>query len=580
MRIKALIAAMMLSVMAMNANVYELPVTKVDGKEYYYYEVQPKETLYSLSHKLQVSQDEMIKYNPSLTEGLKAGTTLYFPVEALGRADVTISHKVEKGETVYGISKKYHISIEQLLQLNPSANEGIKVGDVLTIKPVASATETLVSSTDNGGLHTIASGETLYSIAVKYKTTVDDLLALNTGLSVEKYNVGTVIRVNPLAPIVNLPQSLITSIAVGNEQQAANIESEVINIAILMPFMLNESHMDKKTRVNLDFYKGFILAADSLNSAGAKIKVYAYDTYNSSDSVNMILSRPEMAQMNVIITPPGAKDVVAQVAQATDTLTAYTFNVFYANDTIHNTHPHVIQGNIVRENMYDKVAEILVAQYGDYTPVIIGSPADRSRADVVEVIKKRFADNGKESIEITFNKKLTASDLSQLDKAGKYLFIPISKSEKEFAKYTAALKTYIDQVASGNAVLFGYPEWTVYKGDRLKMLHSLGAVIYSRFYYDEQAQRSKEFEAKYAAAFKGDMAKSTPIQAALGFDTGIYLIEALRKGNGDPVAGQYRYDGLQYGFDFSTPTAIAGAENKVLYFIHFNSDGTIDRMMY
>lgn len=580
MRIKALIAVMLLSVMAMSANVYELPVTTVDGKEYYYYEVQPKETLYSLSHKLQVSQDEMIKYNPSLAEGLRAGTTLYFPVETLGRADVVITHKVEKGETVYGISKRYHISIEQLLQLNPSAQEGIKVGDELTIKLVADNTMAVTATNGNSGLHTITSGETLYSIAVKYKTTVGDLLALNPGLSVEKYDIGTVIRVNPLAPIANLPQSLITSIADGNEPQSANAESEDINIAILMPFMLNEPETDKKTRANMDFYKGFILAADSLNRTGTKIKVYAYDTYNSIDSVNVILGRPEMERMNVIITPPGAKDVVAQVAQMTDALSAYTFNVFYANDMMHRSHPHVIQGNIVRENMYDKVAATLVAQYGDYTPVIIGSPADRSRADVVEVIKKHFAENGKEAIEITFNKKLTASDLSQLDKAGKYLFIPISKSEKEFAKYAAALKTYIDQVARGNAVLFGYPEWTVYKGDRLRTLHSLGTVIYSRFYYDEQAQRSKEFESKYAVAFKGDMVKSTPIQAALGFDTGIYLIKALRRGNGDLVTGQFKYDGLQYGFDFTTPTATAGAENQVLYFIHFKSDGTVERVMH
>lgn len=579
MRIKALIAVMLLSVMAMSANVYELPVTTVDGKEYYYYEVQPKETLYSLSHKLQLSQDEMIKYNPSLAEGLRTGTTLYFPVETLGRADVVITHKVEKGETIYGISKRYHISIEQLLQLNPSAQEGIKVGDELTIKPVADNTMAVTATNGNSGLHTITSGETLYSLAVKYKTTVDDLLALNPGLSVEKYNAGTVIRVNEYAPIVSLPETLLTSMVNNSSQVSHENEVAEMNIAILMPFMLRESQMDKKTRANLDFYKGFILAADSLNSTGAKIKVYAYDTYNSIDSVNAILSRPEMARMNVIVTPPGAKDAVAQVAQMTDTLSAYTFNVFYANDTIHRTHPHVIQGNIVRENMYDKVAETLITQYADYIPVIIGSPADRSRADVVEVIRRRYAAVGKEALEITYDKKLTSADLKNLDKTSKYLFIPISKSEKEFAKYSAALKTYIDEVAGSDVVVFGYPEWTVYKDERLKMLHSLGAVIYSRFYFDEQAQRSKDFNAKYAAAFRGEMVKSTPIQAALGFDTGFYLIKALRRGNGDLVTGQFKYDGLQYGFDFTTPTATAGAENKVLYFIHFKSDGTVERVM-
>jgi LysM repeat protein len=136
MKMKALIAAVVLSISTItaSASVYKLPTTTIDGKEYYYHEVKAKETLYSLSHKLGMSQDEMKKYNPSLAEGLKVGAKLYFPVDELGGGDVQIIHKVEKGETVYGISKQYHITIEQLLQLNPSAQDGIKVGDELKIK--------------------------------------------------------------------------------------------------------------------------------------------------------------------------------------------------------------------------------------------------------------------------------------------------------------------------------------------------------------------------------------------------------------------------------------------------------------
>ncbi len=587
MKVKALIAAVALSAMTVDANVYELPVTTIEGKNYYYYEVKPKETLYSLSHKLEMSQDEMIKYNPSLVEGLKAGEVLYFPVEVLGRADAITTHKVVKGETVYGISKQYHISIGQLLQLNPSAQDGLKVGDELLIKHVPKPESVSVKA--QSGLHTIAKGETLYSIAVEYKTTVDDLLALNPGLTVDKYDAGRVIRVNESAPLTvagNVTPNGQTFVFIPRPEYVDNKNvlnaddmsaTNEINLAILMPFMLDAEEVDKKMRTNLDFYKGFILAADSLNNLGAKIKVYAYDTYNNADSVNLILARSEMAKMNAIITPPGAKDVVAQVAQMADTINAYTFNVFYANDTTHYNHSRVMQGNIVRDNMYNKVAETLVAQYGDYVPVIIGSPVDRSRADVVEVIKAKYAEAGIEALEITFKKKLTAEDLKTLDKTKKYVFIPISKSEKELDKYSAALTVYAKEVADGTMALFGYPEWTVYKGERLKTLHALNTVIYSRFYYNEQDDRNKAFEQKFAATYKHEMIKSTPIQAALGFDIGCYLIEALRRGNGNPIAGGLKYDGLQYGFDFESVGDGKGVENKVLYFVYFTPDGVIKR---
>ena len=96
MKMKALIAAVVLSISTItaSASVYKLPTTTIDGKEYYYHEVKAKETLYSLSHKLGMSQDEMKKYNPSLAEGLKVGAKLYFPVDELGGGDVQIIHKL------------------------------------------------------------------------------------------------------------------------------------------------------------------------------------------------------------------------------------------------------------------------------------------------------------------------------------------------------------------------------------------------------------------------------------------------------------------------------------------------------
>ena len=82
---KALSAAIAL-VMAASAaaQVTTLPVTKIDGKIYHYYKVEPKESIYSLQHKLKVSKDEIIRHNPSASEGLKAGMMLYFPFDTEG----------------------------------------------------------------------------------------------------------------------------------------------------------------------------------------------------------------------------------------------------------------------------------------------------------------------------------------------------------------------------------------------------------------------------------------------------------------------------------------------------------------
>ena len=103
---------------SLSASVKDLPIKSIDGTSYYYYDVPQKETVYSLCHKLGISKEEIIKHNPSVADGLKYGTTLFFPVdddsEHLTNKDVTdhngsrtITHKVEKGQTIYGISTKY-----------------------------------------------------------------------------------------------------------------------------------------------------------------------------------------------------------------------------------------------------------------------------------------------------------------------------------------------------------------------------------------------------------------------------------------------------------------------------------------
>lgn len=598
MKIKALIAAVVLSISTMtaNASVYKLPITTINGKEYYYHEVKAKETLYSLSHELGMSQDEMKKYNPSLVEGLKAGTTLYFPVYELGGNDVKVVHKVKKGETVYGISKEYHISIEQLLQLNPSAQDGIKVGDELLIKRDVDTTPkssvvTQPKSSDHGKLHIIKKGETLYAIAAKYNTTVEKLLMLNPTLSVEKYDVGMVIRVSDQAPlatnnnaedaVVGAKQTLtvVSRPEYVDEETSVNINksNEEYNIAILMPFMLNDEKIDSKTNAYIDFYKGFILAADSLKTSGAKVKIYAYDTNSSVDSVKVLLQRPEISQMDVIITPPGSSETVLQVALLSDSINTKVFNAFYANDTTHYLHENVIQANIVRDNMYDKATSVLVDEYIDYIPVIIGSTANKNRATLVEAIKCKYKEKGVTPQEIIYNKKLTATDLSELKSGEKYLFIPLSSTESEFNKYSATLTEFIQADLENNAI-FGYPEWTAFKGEKLMALHNLNAVVYSRFFYNSEDEKEKALEAKFESVYKTAMKKMPPIQAVMGFDCGYYLINALRQTKGD--LAQYKYEGLQYTFDFKELGEGKGVENQALYFIYYRPDKKIDKKVF
>ena len=537
MKLKALIIAVVMSVMSIDASVYELPIKVVDGVEYYYYTVKAKETLYSLSRQFEMSQEDMLKYNPSLADGLKAGATLYFPVDELNQVTTPIYHIVKKGESVYGISRQYGMEIDVLIAMNPSAKDGIKVGEKLVIRE-------------------------------------------GKKIPAPKQDVATSMT-EDVQSVENDPTIFLQSqVKVEEEEKVADVvEEKSYKIALFMPFMLNEEVMSNATRTYLDFYKGFLLAAKELSNSGQLVDIYAYDTYGNIDSLSMVLSQPEMSEMNVIIAPPGENKSVELIASSVDNPNVAVFNAYYANDTTHLEYRNVIQANIVRDKMYNKAIARIVEEYGDYVPVIIGSQANTNKAAIAEMFKAEFEKNGVESQRIIFKRSLQPIDLTSLNKNTKYLFIPLSSSERELEKCADALIDF-RKGSKANVAMLGYPEWVVFNNAMLSKLHSLNTVIYSRFYFNENGDKEKEIANKFEEFYKTPMKKSPPIQAVLGYDCGYYVIKALRGGNGDLFDGRFRYEGMQNVFDFTKSTTTIGAENQSLYMIYYRPKGNVDCVIF
>lgn len=87
------------TMLAISVSAANLPTRMVDGQECYYYEVQPKETVYGLCREFGITKSQLIQYNPAVADGLRAGAVLYFPVAEfpeLGAVDKEVSNKSGK----------------------------------------------------------------------------------------------------------------------------------------------------------------------------------------------------------------------------------------------------------------------------------------------------------------------------------------------------------------------------------------------------------------------------------------------------------------------------------------------------
>jgi len=110
----------------------------VNGKNYILYKVDAKETLYSLSKKYNTSVDGIKSANDGLAAGLQKGSTILIPSGSAIKSQTKLAtiqalHVVGEGETLYSISKKYHVNVDDIKIWNSLTTNDISLGQELKV---------------------------------------------------------------------------------------------------------------------------------------------------------------------------------------------------------------------------------------------------------------------------------------------------------------------------------------------------------------------------------------------------------------------------------------------------------------
>lgn len=105
-----------------------------------------------------------------------------------------IVHQVDEKETLFGLSRRYQVAVNDIMQTNPQLSEGIKIGQRIRI-PYVSKTSVPAGTT----IHKVGPGETMFSISKKYGVTVSDILAWNNLLGAD-ISVGQALFLQGVAP--------------------------------------------------------------------------------------------------------------------------------------------------------------------------------------------------------------------------------------------------------------------------------------------------------------------------------------------------------------------------------------------
>ncbi len=498
------------------------------------HKVEPKETLFGIEKKFNISDEALKKANPELEKlGLQIGQTLNIPSNSgvksvASTPEKTVYHEVLPKETKYSIAKQYGITIAELEKRNPEIIPNLPIGYKLIIKgnlpktdkivvveakkEVPKASNSKVFPKINYIAYEVKPKETLYSLSKMSGLEQDELIQLNPALT-NGVEAGMILKV---------PESASISQQTDSKKEYASLSKINSNtsrkkIALLLPFNLSKIEgdtvnststrlkKDKFLNMTLDFYSGALIAIDSAKSLGIPIDVKFFDSQETKNTSNVanIIKENNLEEVDAIIGP-----FYQNNAEATAKLVGKN-NVPVisplSKDT-GNSLPNLYQTIPANEVAKSAIFDYMRAKGGNVIAVV-----DKKKESIIQYIKEnrkevRFAamnDNG----------SLSTESLKSLFVADKVNYVVMETGNTLMIKST--IKTMMEGLATYNLQLVILEPNETLDTDEV----SFGSLVKLKLMYPSTTRENKSPE---ALVFENEYRKKNNIYpstyATRGFD--------------------------------------------------------------
>ncbi len=546
------------------------------------------ETLHAISRMYHVTVDQIKALNPTIDNNLRIGQTIIIPQEKAATASPESSdyiyHTIQPKETLYAVAKLYNTSMQDVIDENPGlSNLNFSIGKIIRIKKdntLAAQEEKPKDPTYKYEYYKVARKDTYYSIAKKFNIDVELLQKYNPEVTKLRSGKRIVVPIPTEPKEVKVHESKTDSILLMNKllnDAAAISGTDQVNIAILLPFDLNQTD-SKKIRENryLEFYEGFLLAVDKMRYKGSNINIHVFDT--KTVAIMDLIAKPELKEADLIIGPV-AEDKLQQVAQFAKHNKINMVNPFTFDSKAVDSNPYLYQVNTPTSFLNAESTDEFIKLFGQSNIIFL-----KERG--LEVDKKEFIDYLRaeltlKGINYSDFEYSTSEDIlsaqSLLNLKGKTVFVPLSAKKATLEKILPSLTVVKRNNSKIEVNLFGYPEWQMYSNQFMEYYYRLNTYIYSRIYVNPFDSATKEWYQKYKQWYQKDLLPIYPSYGILGYDTGIFFIDALTKygRNFDNHIEMKSANSLQTAMCFRRINNWGGFINRCIYFVNFRPDGTI-----
>ena len=489
---------------------------------------------YNISKKYGITIDELLRLNPKVRDGklaigdvlnVKAGKTAVAKTSPAASAAKTGKIYLQPKQTIYGITKQYRISEEDLRKLNPELDSHMKIGDEVILplesirkyagsqaviapatsietsgdtKPQSNTKATIdsgnersttvhtASGEDEYATYTVEQGDTVFSIVNKFGVTIDELIALNPDLS-RGLKTGMVLKIKKL------------------DAAYTKKNGDALSIVLMLPFGYSTNETQYRSMA-VDFLTGAKLAIERNAAKGQKLDIKIVDSGNEASFKN------SLTQINPnntdLIVGPFFKSNVIDLLDFTKTQKIPVVAPFANSPELYN-YSNLIIVETNDKTYSDKIVEEVKTVYSDQKIYILAD----SKKENANYIKANLEKAVKNANVVVVN---SASDI-QLDQnmmtgqSAPVIAILASDNDavgEAFSNRMIALSKEVQGMKAFS--LYAVPSFEK-KVDEL----SQASLVYLM---DRTINTEGSFEREILAAYKAKYCKAPGKYAIIGFD--------------------------------------------------------------
>lgn len=548
-----------------------------DGKKYYLHTVDKKQTLFAIAKIYNLSVNDIVLENPDAIDGIKPGTVLKIPFEKpkpketakktseektkpketsppkqteVATTDTSqyILDTVEKGQTLYSLSKQYGISVEKIKAINPEAADGLKIGQVLKFPSDNKKTVSVKKE---------KSTEKEKPVVIKTEKVVSPVELVKTDTK---------------------PKEVVKDTATYPPYKSI-LKSEY-NIAFFLPFHADEASeidLDKllkgdeqlpnKTNLALSFYEGALIAIDSLKKQKLNAKIFVYDI-DDKDSLNIdkILKKPELSKMDLMIGPLYGSSFIP-VSKFAREHNIPIVSPFIQVNKILFSNPYVCKVLPSTTLQVEQIAHFVVDSFSTQNIILVDNANTRESAFFSAF--KNTANTG------LIEKGLTFADTIKQAKGLGGVEGMLVENKTNIVVLPSFNQSYVTEFVRGlrskhekfNIILFGLQNWTTFDNLDFEYLNDLSLHIASTTYVDYLNLSTQNVIKNYRSKYKTE----PDMYVFQGFDISYYFISELQKqGTGFlKTISADKYHGIETNYNFQQHPADSGFENNFVHILKY-----------